>query len=49
MVVVVGLCLADSSSDRSDERKSGDFDAKQELGLSETVKSIVGFEGTSGF
>lgn len=40
-----GEFWSDSSSDRSDERKSGEFDAKQELGLSETVKSLVGFQG----
>ena len=40
-----GELWSDSSSDRSDERKSGDFDAKQELGLSETVKNLVGFQG----
>ncbi|KAF3944454.1 hypothetical protein CMV_029088 [Castanea mollissima] len=40
-----GEFWSDSSSDRSDERKFGDFDAKQELGLSETAKSLVGFQG----
>ena len=45
MIVVVGLCLANLSSDHSDERKSSDSNAKQELGLLEIVKSIVGFEG----
>jgi hypothetical protein len=40
-----GEFWSDSSSDRSDERKVGEFDSKHELGLSETVKSQVGFEG----
>lgn len=40
-----GESWSDSSSDRSDERKFGEFDSKHELGLSETVKSQVGFEG----
>ncbi|KAF5457056.1 hypothetical protein F2P56_021191 [Juglans regia] len=40
-----GEFWSDSSSDRSDERKLGDFDAKHELGLAETAKSQVGLEG----
>jgi hypothetical protein len=40
-----GEFWSDSSSDRSDERKLGEFDSKHDLALSETVKSQVGFEG----
>ncbi|GMY07930.1 hypothetical protein FCV25MIE_03169 [Fagus crenata] len=40
-----GEFWSDSSSDRSDERKFGDFDAKHELSLSETAKSQLGIEG----
>ncbi|KAF9670529.1 hypothetical protein SADUNF_Sadunf13G0078500 [Salix dunnii] len=34
----------DSGSDRSDDRKSGDFDVKNELGLVENEMTDVGFE-----
>ncbi|KAJ6360535.1 hypothetical protein OIU77_004532 [Salix suchowensis] len=35
----------DSGSDRSDDRKSGDFQVKNELGLVENEMTDVGFEG----
>lgn len=41
-----GEFWSDSSSDRSEERKVGDFDAKLALGFGETAKNRVGFEGT---
>ncbi|WKA11718.1 hypothetical protein VitviT2T_029191 [Vitis vinifera] len=43
----MGEFWSDSGSDRSDERKIVDFDAKNELGLGETEKTKVGFEGES--
>ncbi|CAN6686627.1 unnamed protein product [Malus baccata var. baccata] len=36
---------SDSASDRSDDRKSNDFEGKNELGFVENEKSHVGFEG----
>ncbi|KAK9270947.1 hypothetical protein L1049_026535 [Liquidambar formosana] len=41
----LGEFWSDSSSDRSDERKFSDFDAKNELGFVENAKSHLGFEG----
>ncbi|KAF5479374.1 hypothetical protein F2P56_000206 [Juglans regia] len=40
-----GEFWSDSSSDRSDDRKLGDFDAKHGLGIAATAKSQMAFEG----
>ncbi|XP_041004329.1 uncharacterized protein LOC121249664 isoform X2 [Juglans microcarpa x Juglans regia] len=40
-----GEFWSDSSSDRSDDRKLGDFDAKHGLGNAATAKSQMAFEG----